>query len=548
MAYFFLILAILAVSISLVIVRRTRSVDGSDTVRLALVPPSLLAAGIIVWSWLGAAPFMYWNSPCLAPTFAVYYGYDLYYPFGEGPMLSTMYGPATALAFLPSVFAVNPTEALLFADLLNVIYFSLPIALVCLRLDSDPKRRAGAALAALLAFAGLALTSTGLRDVARHVHADAPCVGLGAVACLAMVWSPARPGWKRHVLSALLVALSASTKQVALPMFLALPFFCAAAWGRSDGLRNLLAMTAVGAVTASVWILLHGVGPLWFNLLTVPGNYPWQIAMEGARHPRMLTSALVTLEILRDGFWIGLIGAVGWNAARGESGAVPARGEAATGMHPRAWMLFMLAGAAFIPTSIMGRAKVGGNLNSFFALYFFGIAAVLLLHRAVTATDRTAARVAGAVFLLLQANIILHALDSLPQGWRDWRRLERNPEQQAFEFLLDNPGRAYFSWNPIAHIMAEGKVYHGDSGVWDRDISGYKPSDEYFREHIPPDFWYVAYHERYTTHYASLYLPEYSQPVGVNGLDGWRVFKKKPDSETEVGATAEAPPADTRVN
>src|SRR5215471_10806466 len=45
---------------------------------------------------------MNWNAARLAPTFALVRGYRLYYPAESGPILDHVYGPVSALAFLPA--------------------------------------------------------------------------------------------------------------------------------------------------------------------------------------------------------------------------------------------------------------------------------------------------------------------------------------------------------------------------------------------------------------------------------------------------------------
>src|SRR5262245_49376703 len=61
-----------------------------------------------------------WNGARLAPTFALLYGYRLYYPASEGPVLNNVYGPVGALAFLPATVFRTPTLAILAGGMLQV--------------------------------------------------------------------------------------------------------------------------------------------------------------------------------------------------------------------------------------------------------------------------------------------------------------------------------------------------------------------------------------------------------------------------------------------
>jgi hypothetical protein len=52
----------------------------------------------------------------LAATFALTHGYHVYYPSNSGPVLSTLYGPVTVLAYLSASLASRLTAAILIGD------------------------------------------------------------------------------------------------------------------------------------------------------------------------------------------------------------------------------------------------------------------------------------------------------------------------------------------------------------------------------------------------------------------------------------------------
>ena len=82
----------------------------------------------------------------LAPTFALLYGYDLYYPATEGPITNHVYGPVAAFAFLPATIFATPTPAILAGAVLQVTFiFGAMLAFVVRRSRDLVLREAGAA-------------------------------------------------------------------------------------------------------------------------------------------------------------------------------------------------------------------------------------------------------------------------------------------------------------------------------------------------------------------------------------------------------------------
>lgn len=58
--------------------------------------------------------------------------------------------------------------------------------------------------------------------------------------------------------------------------------------------------------------------------------------------------------------------------------------------------------------------------------------------------------------------------------------------EQSFEQARTNPGRVYFASNPLSVLLAEGKLYHFDYGLFDRDLAGRMPTRAEFLAHVPP--------------------------------------------------------------
>ena len=106
-----------------------------------------------------------------------------------------------------------------------------------------------------------------------------------------------------------------------------------------------------------------------------------------------------------------------------------------------------------------------------------------------------------------------------------------NLSQQAYDFLMTHPDtRIYFPAYPLAHLMAEQKLYHFMLAIRDREVEAGVPlSPEQFQAHVPPAPEYVAWSKRlYKTERLIMpgYYAEYVQPQRIDGLPDFRCFSR----------------------
>ena len=106
----------------------------------------------------------------------------------------------------------------------------------------------------------------------------------------------------------------------------------------------------------------------------------------------------------------------------------------------------------------------------------------------------------------------------LPERWAaTWD----NNEQLAYEFALRHPGEACFPWQPLASLLAEGRLYHFEYGMFDRFLAGYDPTSEHVRADVPPRLrWLVGRTPLWTF---SHFFPEYTEQTELKELPGWIV-------------------------
>ena len=145
---------------------------------------------------------------------------------------------------------------------------------------------------------------------------------------------------------------------------------------------------------------------------------------------------------------------------------------------------------AEFPLSLMAYLKVGGDDNNLgFMLYFLTLAG-FLMHARIKSPSRAADEVDPAspsfrgilvltfVLTLLGAQQIALAFAKQGSTWQ-------GQQGEALRYIERHPGEVYFPWNPLEHLVAEGRLYHFEYGVFDRILAGYPPTADHFRRYIP---------------------------------------------------------------
>jgi hypothetical protein len=269
------------------------------------------------------------------------------------------------------------------------------------------------------------------------------------------------------------------------------------------------------AAAVSAW----GLKPLYHSLIWVPAHQPWKDshikALIGSARLFIRASLPILIVILacviycfgnapiRDGRWRTLL----------MNRCVPS----------------LLVGIALLPFSILGYAKVGGDLNNFsFALFSLTCGVTMMFadlwHGGGMASARHLALSAlVATALLLAAFEVRLAFDIPAQV----RGLSHTEQQVAFTYLERHPGQAYFPWFPLAHLEAEGQFRHFLWGLVDRSLAREPASRAELRAYIPQDPRVIAFGEvefsAPTVERLNLmkYPPVNSRSVNDTELPGW---------------------------
>jgi hypothetical protein len=489
---------------------------------------------IVAWGWwvaLVAEPVVpLWSGARLAPALDLRQGHPLYHPDGQGPVSGWIYPPLSALAYLPATFWGDGADMILAGKVLSLLFYFGPVALVLTREWRRGRVSAEMAVVLFAAFALLTAAMRPLRYVATEVIADAPALGLGALA-LAALGSVRGAGPTRPlVLAAAAATLATWSKQLAVPLLLLVPVWCGVTGGLRALVRGLAVTAAVAAVVSLPLALAFGPRELWFNTVVLPSRHPWK----SFPPPGGFAAVLPRLALHE---WPVLAPLLLLLAAR----AVVTRRQRRKGapIDPAPpWMPFLAAGMLEVPLGLLGFVKVGGDENSLaHFLYPLAVAALLLASQLMTTLPAlkwvvVVAAVAAAVPDAVQTGLVL-ARRSAPPPPGAPRAPDWIDEHRAVaRYLRDHPGEAYFPCHPLEHLTVDGRQYHFEYGVFDRFLAGFPVPEGQLREYVPPHARYVCYPDGSVAGYAMCrLLPEFRRPVEVGELPGSPCFERAPPPE-----------------
>ena len=445
------------------------------------------------------------------------------------------------------------------------------------------------------AISGLSYSATHV-----HSDAPALGLAMAACAAMVLGGRGGTPGDRPALAAAVLAWLALWSKQVMLPTLAVLHLWAWLAHGPRFFARFLAMSCAVGLFTGAAFLGTFGVEGMVHNALGVPGKFPWlpatapnfpgQASWVGG-FPANLLGCLFAL-LNKSAFFLLVIAAHVLDRLAREAPTRPRAWFAANG-----WALPVLAGVAAIPISAAGTVKVGGYTNSESpTLYFLAAGFVAMIVQGHARSPGRATARAGLIALaglvvgmtweaqsrpydlnvvllcVVAYSALLHAVDRAsppddgPAGFARSLlvaltaaaacattqeaagtsiRLDTAPafdrqhnfSRLAFDYLRAHPRRAYFPMNPLAHMLAEGKLYHFLGSVHEWDFARIPVDPGHLRAHLPPDFEVVCYPNAPTMYNDLLnrFLPEYSEPVAIPGLPNFKCYARKATPAGPVG-------------
>ena len=486
--------ATLCAAMGLVAWRRSSRLESPERFLAAMLPTLGLLALLLLVEPVLLSTANVWNDIRLSPAAALLQGYGIYYLPGEGPMLGHIYGPVAPLAYLPALLWSTPSSAIRAGTLLTLCWLTLPVLMMIRDLTGRRSVLAGGCFVLFV----LLLHANVVRLVAFGIHSDTPAVALAAVACWCLIKHERRTQTLWLAASALAAVLSAGSKQVALPVLFALPAYVWLADGRRAAFRYGRLILGFGVAALAVVAVTVDVPAMLYQALVIPSEHDWRygdasvVFVHTIRDlvPRVLPFATVVA-----GYGLYRLGQVGWS-------------DLSRWAHENPWLVPVFVGLFCIPTSMLGRMKEGGSMNSLiYTVYFLLVGALLALLHAGNlktalhgVTARQAMTAVAIATLGVTAVLTAPQLRHLPRTVQD---LPHDVASSAFRFVKEHPGEVYLPYHPLVTLMAEEQAYHllletqsrqyFEYLVGGSDLAASDADDSSFFAFIPPNLNYVLY-------------------------------------------------------
>ena len=459
-------------------------------------------------------PFWSFNGSRLMPSIALARGVNYYVVFPPGGALyTTSYGPVMAIVYLPATLLSSPNSAVLLGAAITMLLCFAAMAL----LHFAPFHYSAADVLAFLTAGYLIIYLEPLKYACFNICADGPGLAFSAAAC-GVLYPGVREKWRAALpVSAVCAVLAIFSKQMFLPVPAVLLAWLWFVDGRRRAVPYLAWLIVAGGLAGAAALIAVGPQRLYHCLIWVPAHCPWY-------PPSHLVSFIQSARnFIRLSMPVSVV-------------LLACLIYALPGADLRAWarsrsVPLLLSGVALLPFSIAGRAKVGGDINSFsFALFFLtgGLTVMLadFYRQSQPSTRCLAVPVLVAILLPLAISEAPLALDIRAKI----RQLPQAGQQVALDYLRRHPGEAYFPWFPLSHYYAEHEFRHWNFGVLDRLLSGEALTVADYRAYMPRDPRVIAFGSDGTPEAFGInlmkFLPEYSRPAKEPELPGWQAYAK----------------------
>lgn len=431
-----------------------------------------------------------WNSVRAVIPVGIVRGVQPYAVPGSGPLWCNIYPPGAF--WVQSVIAVarTPQGAIRLGQALSTIWMGVPLVLLA--------RRAGASwhmsVATLPLLAGAVLACPPLADAVTIVHVDGVAIGFALLA-LAMVVREA-PSRREALLAGVACAAAIGCKQTLLAVPVALGAWLAWRAGRRAFATFAGAFAMTGGAVLIAAAAQFGLAPVWHCVVVVPSKHEFPGGFASAAGDALGRAGTFLWPLLA-AWVVAVLGA-------------ERKGRA---------MLCLAIAIAQLPLSMLGYMKFGGGQNNFAyaAAFVFAGAVVAMAQSKVRWSRRALLACAGALGGA-------HAL--APQTRADLAA--PSPHVQSYAAIRSAPGRYFFPWYPLSHLMGENRVTHFGWGVIDRVAAGEPMTEVWFRSGVPPDARYLCFRtppDKFDLPYHYL-AAEYPRRVDLPELPGWTCFER----------------------
>ncbi len=399
-------------------------------------------------------------------------GVDVYPLWHSGVITGDVYGLVLAPFFAPAALVPTITGKLVAGQLSSLLVMLIPLAVLLLRAVREQGGSRARFAAAFVFLAGMLSWMRATNYQLTAIAADGPCLGFG-MSSFVVLTGARRPSYGRLAAAAAFVALATLTKPNGAFMAVAL---CLVALYRGGVVKALVFGGFYAALTPAIALaIIHATGTtlagVLFNDVTIPSSQFVNNSL------RLVVRGIGKLTLPMFGLFAATALPI-WLARR-------SRDERPFTWPVTALELWFVA-CVLVPISYLGRAKAGGDVNSFHAHYFAIAGTVFTWVWFLSDARYRPLRVAA-----LSALSLLVA--PFGPGYL-WTSFSDNTHQRVFAYLSKHAD-AYFPWHSLATLEATGHYFHNSDGVYSRLLAQRAPTREEFMAHAPahPSFIGLPY-------------------------------------------------------
>lgn len=506
--------------------RLKRDEDLEDRLLAACMPLLIYLIAVASVTWVVSASFRDnpWDNGRLLPSVAFLRGLDPYSSLEHGSIQTSVYPPGWVFAFLPAGFSGTPFGALTIGYCLAQAYTLIPSVLLFWR-----SSRSFRTTIVTFALFFLLLIRIVPLQTCFVPHADAPALGFALISLLLLHASLQDDS--RRVRSWLpffttgAAWLSVWSKQVMVPLLPAMALLVLVLGGFRPLLRFLGWSALSGGIVAAVSLAAFPAQEVYFNTILLMSRCPWENKL-----PWNLVYVFYLLQ--SEVLYLLLFLAIGYVFLSSLGSRTP------RDRLREDWVIMGVASMALVPTSLLGRVKVGGNVNTLSPTLFFLLLAVCLLIPAIFSRLNSATTKPGGLrhykrFLILAALVIgsYWSLDLFHYIKGFGSSFQRTTIRQAYDYLRKKDPGVYFPSMPLTHLMAQGVLYNFSFAIHDRELLAQLPlSQEQKTKYFPEKPRMICWNQSdWGNQYVqSTYFPEYTNKVKIPELSLFRCFTPIP--------------------
>jgi hypothetical protein len=394
-----------------------------------------------------------WSATRMSVPLSLFYGYPLYSELESHPANANFYLPFGFLGFLPAAYLGylfhSPSVCLLLGWATTMLFYFFPFYLFIRRFEINNKIKLNLFLLCVI----ITLSTPSLRYVATMIHVDACgflCIATALALTLPIPSTNVIPSKVDFVISGIALGISVFIKQTFWPLTLVL--FLLIILHYRNASKNFIISFFI-----TVFSCICSIVAL-FDIRTI-----WSYAFNAASSAPDGCSALQSLVAFLNINWPLLF-------ASSTLFCLLSCYKRSNFQRP---FINSIIGTIFIflcafPLSIYTFTKLGSDSN-----HFIFPSALLLFLSLYFLSQIVKNNPKNNIIFLAVISLFLFPSYTYIKTYCGWYLWVNNPHEVAYRVCKKYPDHSlYFPWQPMASLLAYGKMYHIDQAVFYEEVNG----------------------------------------------------------------------------